>query len=138
MPPISSRSPCIPWSSLPPLAGIMRLLRGAPGLSQQQLAERLGIAPSRIVTYIDDLETRGWIQRTRDSQDRRVNLLTLTTEGQSAFTELAAVSRAHEGSITAGLSAAERESLLALLTKLADHLGLTPGVHPGYRHETPA
>ncbi len=122
----------------PPLAGIMRLLRGVPGLSQQQLAEQLGVAPSRIVTYIDDLETRGWIQRTRDSQDRRVNLLTLTAQGQKAFTSLAAVSREHETTITAGLTAAERETLLELLTKLADHLSLTPGVHPGYRHQAKA
>jgi DNA-binding MarR family transcriptional regulator len=122
----------------PPLAGIMRLLRGTPGLSQQQLAERLGVAPSRTVTYIDDLESRGWIQRTRDTQDRRINLLTLTAHGQKAFTSLAAISGAHETTITAGLTAAERETLHALLTKLADHQNLTPGVHPGYRHQAEA
>jgi DNA-binding MarR family transcriptional regulator len=122
----------------PPLAGVMRLLRGVPGLSQQQLAEQLGVAPSRIVTYIDELEARGWIQRTRDSQDRRVNLLTLTAEGHTAFATLATVSRGHETTITAGLTLAERQTLLGLLTKLADHQGLSPGVHPGYRQQAKA
>jgi DNA-binding MarR family transcriptional regulator len=118
----------------PPLAGIMRLLRGAPALSQQQLAERLGVAPSRIVSYVDELEARGWIRRTRDSVDRRVNVLNLTAEGQQAFTALAGIARGHEAAITAGLAPAERATLLELLTKIADHQQLTPGVHPGYRH----
>jgi DNA-binding MarR family transcriptional regulator len=122
----------------PPLAGIMRLLRGAPGMSQQQLADRLGVAPSRIVSYLDDLETRGWISRTRDSADRRVNLLALTPQGQQAFTSLATISRGHDAVITAGLTAAERETLLELLVKIADQQQLTPGVHPGYRNHVTA
>lgn len=119
----------------PPLAGIMRLLRTNPRLSQQQLADRLGVAASRIVGYVDDLESRGWISRTRDSEDRRVNVLTLTAQGQQAFTALAAVSRAHEATITAGLTPAERETLLELLSEVADRQQLTPGVHPGYRQQ---
>jgi DNA-binding MarR family transcriptional regulator len=117
----------------PPLAGIMRLLRGSPGLSQQQLADRLGVAPSRIVSYVDDLEARGWLSRTRDSEDRRVNVLALTAKGQKAFASLAAVARGHEATITAALTAAERETLMKLLTKLAADQQLVPGVHPGYR-----
>ena len=117
----------------PPLAGIMRLLRATPGLSQQQLADRLGVAPSRIVGYLDDLEGRGWISRTRDNEDRRVNVLTLTAQGRKAFAVLAATARGHEAAITAGLTPTERETLLGLLVKVADHQQLTPGVHPGYR-----
>jgi DNA-binding MarR family transcriptional regulator len=119
----------------PPLAGIMRLLRATPGLSQQQLADRLAVAPSRIVGYLDELEGRGWISRTRDSEDRRVNVLALTAQGRKAFTALAATARGHEAAITAGLTPAERTTLLGLLTKIADHQQLTPGVHPGYRHQ---
>jgi DNA-binding MarR family transcriptional regulator len=119
----------------PPLAGVLRLLRTNPGLSQQQLADRLGVAASRIVGYVDELETRGWISRTRDSEDRRVNVLTLTTQGQQAFTRLATVARSHEATITTGLTPAERATLLELLTKIADHQQLNPGVHPGYRQQ---
>jgi DNA-binding MarR family transcriptional regulator len=45
----------------PPYAGIMRILQLEPGVSQQQLADRLRTAPSRVVGYVDDLEERGWI-----------------------------------------------------------------------------
>jgi hypothetical protein len=31
------------------------------------------------------------------------------------------------------LDEGERQKLRAILGKLADHQGLTPGVHPGYR-----
>ncbi|MDT4939389.1 MAG: hypothetical protein QOG80_3060 [Pseudonocardiales bacterium] len=122
----------------PPLAGILRMLWADSGLSQQQLAERLGTAPSRIVSYVDDLEARGWIARTRDTADRRVNALSLTKAGDAALGRLAVIGRAHEKRITAGLSVAEHKSLLTLLSRLADEHGLTPGVHPGYRLGGPA
>ncbi len=117
----------------PPLAGIMRLLRTRPGLSQQQLDEELGTAPSRIVSYVDELEGRGWITRARDAVDRRVNVITLTDAGRAAFATIATVGREHERRLTSGLDERERAELLALLTKLAGQLELTPGVHPGYR-----
>lgn len=117
----------------PPLAGIMRMLRSEPGLSQQQLAERLGAAPSRIVSYVDDLEARGWVTRARDTTDRRVNVLALTDAGRDAFGKLAVIAGKHEDNITAELDDAEYATLRDLLGKLAATHNLAPGVHPGYR-----
>jgi len=118
----------------PPLVGIMGLLRFEPGLSQQELAAKLGMVPSRVVAYVDDLEGRGWITRTRDADDRRVNVLTVTKAGDAAFTTVANIARTHEANITDGLTKSERATLLALLTKLVERQALTPGVHPGYRN----
>src|ERR1700761_394585 len=87
----------------PPYAGIMRLLQAQPGLSQQRLAEELGLAPSRIVAYVDDLEARGWIERARDAVDRRVNVLTITAAGRAGLAAIATVGREHEKRIIAGL-----------------------------------
>jgi DNA-binding MarR family transcriptional regulator len=92
------------------------------------------MVPSRIVAYVDDLEARGWVARTRDPSDRRVNLLTVTAQGDEAFGVIASVARAHERRVTAALDDDERATLAELLGKLADASGLTPGVHPGYRH----
>jgi hypothetical protein len=47
--------------------------------------------------------------------------------------ELGKVGRAHEEDITRGLSAEQRAALHEALTHIADGLGLTPEVHPGYR-----
>jgi DNA-binding MarR family transcriptional regulator len=121
----------------PALVGILRQLMtgagGAAGPSQQQLAERLGLVPSRIVSYVDELESRGWIARTRDPVDRRVNVLTVTEAGREAFRAIATIAREHETRMTDGLDDADRGRLLELLTKLAAARELTEGVHPGYR-----
>ena len=47
----------------PPDAGILRLLRVAAGLSQQELAAKLQIHPSRLVAILDNLEKRGLVER---------------------------------------------------------------------------
>jgi DNA-binding MarR family transcriptional regulator len=117
----------------PPLVGMLYALRARPGISQQELAGHLGMVPSRIVGFVDDLESRGWVARTRDSSDRRVNLLTLTRAGEDAFGVIAGVAKAHEQRVTSALEDDERETLAQLLRKLADARGLTPGVHPGYK-----
>jgi DNA-binding MarR family transcriptional regulator len=117
----------------PPQSGILRLLASSPGISQQRLAEVLGMLPSRVVAFIDQLESDGLVERSRDDADRRRNSLALTAAGTAALRTIAAVARAHDDEICSALSAAERTSLLDLLGRMADQQGLTPGVHPGYR-----
>ena len=65
----------------PPQAGFLRLVATEPGSSQQAIAGRLGIAPSRLVPIVDGLEERGLIERRRDPGDRRNHALYLTAEG---------------------------------------------------------
>lgn len=120
----------------PPMAGILGLLSGAPGISQQELATRLGVLPSRLVAFVDELEDRGLVQRIRDDVDRRRNSLQLTEAGRAALATIGRVGRAHEASLTAALSDRDREQLVALLQRIAEEQGLTPGVHPGYRSVT--
>jgi DNA-binding MarR family transcriptional regulator len=121
-----------------PQAGILRLIRTSPGLSQQALAERLDILPSRVVALVDDLEERGLVRRERDPGDRRANVLALTAAGGRALKTIATVARAHENEICAALTGRERRQLTALLGKVAEEQGLRPGVHPGYRALTAA
>ena len=117
----------------PPQSGILGLLRSNPGISQQRLAEVLGMLPSRVVVLIDELESAGLVERTRDGADRRRNALALTTGGSAALQTIATVARAHDDELCRALSAAERATLNDLLTRIAADQGLTPGVHPGYR-----
>lgn len=116
----------------PPVAGILRILKVTPGLSQQELAGLLGLPPSRLVAIVDDLEERGWLVRERGTTDRRVNRLALTDAGRAAFVEVAKVARAHESRTTAALSSSETATLRDLLSRLAAQQGLAEGVHPGY------
>jgi DNA-binding MarR family transcriptional regulator len=116
-----------------PQTGILRLLANTPGISQQRLAEVLGMLPSRVVAFIDQLESDGLVERTRDGADRRRNSLALTDAGTAALRTIATAARTHDDEICAALSADERAMLGALLVRMAEQQGLTPGVHPGYR-----
>ena len=49
--------------------------------SQQALAERIAIPPSRMVALVDHLEEAGLLERRPDPEDRRVRGLHLTRKG---------------------------------------------------------
>jgi DNA-binding MarR family transcriptional regulator len=117
----------------PPDAGILRLLRVSPGLSQQELAGSLGIHPSRLVALLDQLEKRGLVERRPNPDDRRLYSLHLTEAGEGALGQISKVAREHQEALLASLNPDERKVLGTLLSRIADSHGLRPGVHPGYQ-----
>lgn len=124
---------------VPAHAGILRLLAAEPGISQQALAERLGIFPSRLVALVDELAERGLVERRDDPSDRRAYSLHLTARGYQQLEEIGRVARQHQDALCAALAPPEREQLASLLRRIAEEQGLTPLVHPGYRRlRTPA
>ncbi|HZZ39826.1 MAG TPA: MarR family transcriptional regulator [Acidobacteriaceae bacterium] len=121
-----------PLGITPPQAGILRMLARAGGLSQRDLAERLGIHPSRLVSLLDDMETAGLVVREANAEDRRLYSLQLTAAGRERMGELGRVARQHNEELCSALTVEERVELASLLDKIAQQQGLTPGVHPGY------
>lgn len=117
----------------PPHAGILRTVAAAPGRSQQALSTQLGLLPSRVVTFVDDLEDRGYLERRPNPDDRRQYALYLTAAGKELMSKLSRLARQHDRAITSGLSESQRAQLHDLLAILATQQGLTPGIHPGYR-----
>jgi DNA-binding MarR family transcriptional regulator len=116
-----------------PDAGLLRKIASDPGVSQQALAEHLGVMPSRMVALVDELETKGIIERRRSTEDRRNYELHLTERGRRVLGELSRIAAEHEERFCAALSKEERMQLRDLCRRIADEQGLTPGVHPGYR-----
>jgi DNA-binding MarR family transcriptional regulator len=114
-------------------AGILRLLRAEAGPSQQELAARLRIHPSRLVAILDNLAKRGLVERRANPDDRRLYSLHLTQAGSGALEKIGAVARQHQEALLSSLSREERNTLATLLLKLADQQGLVRGVHPGYQ-----
>ena len=117
---------------VPAHAGILRVIAAGSGISQQELASRLGMVPSRLVGLINELEALGLLERRNNAGDRRVYALHMTDKGVKAMADIGRVARAHDDAICAALSSKERASLWALLTRIADDQGLAPGVHPGF------
>ena len=114
-------------------AGILRLLRVASGLSQQELAVKLKIHPSRLVAILDNLEKRGFLERRPNPDDRRLYSLSLTQTGEELIGRIGKVAREHQDALLAALSDEDRAALGSLLLSIADQQGLARGVHPGYR-----
>jgi DNA-binding MarR family transcriptional regulator len=117
----------------PPHAGILRAIAAEPGRSQQALSGELGLLPSRVVVYVDELEDRGYVERRRNPDDRRLHALYLTASGKKVIGKIGELGRQHDRLLTAGLDAQQRDAVRRLLAIMAEHQGLTPHVHPGYR-----
>ena len=116
----------------PAHAGILRVVARTGGVSQRALSSTLNMLPSRLVPLLDELEERGLLQRRDNPDDRRLYALHLTEQGAKILARIGRIARAHDDEICAALDEREREQLGALLRKIADEQGLTPGVHPGF------
>lgn len=114
-------------------AGILRLLRTEAGMSQQELAARLQIHPSRLVAILDNLEKRGLVERKANPDDRRLYSLHLTQAGGETLEKIGSVARKHQDALLSSISWEERNTLATLLLRIADQQGLVRGVHPGYQ-----
>jgi DNA-binding MarR family transcriptional regulator len=114
-------------------AGILRLLRVAAGISQQELSTKLQIHPSRLVAILDNLEKRGLVERNPNANDRRLYSLHLTKNAGEILERIGKVAREHQDALLVALSADDREQLTGLLRRIADQQGLARGVHPGYQ-----
>jgi DNA-binding MarR family transcriptional regulator len=88
--------------------------------SQTELSERSGLDRSDIVRWVDDLVARKLARRSQDPQDRRRNVVTLTTSGRRRLGTLDRAVGAAQQQLTQGLSDAERQQLVALLARLIE------------------
>ena len=102
----------------PGRAGMLLLVDANPGVTQGRLALAVGLDRSTMVGVIDALEAQHLVERRR-GDDRRTNGLWLTASGRSFVSRLKKRIELHERRVAAHLSAAERDTLLALLEKLA-------------------
>lgn len=62
-----------------------------PGLSQTELAERIGVEGPTLVRHLDRMSGDGLLERLRDPADRRVARIRLTEAGRRRYRELAKV-----------------------------------------------
>jgi DNA-binding MarR family transcriptional regulator len=102
--------------------GVLNVLAGAPGASQQHLVERLDLDRSTIADIVVRLERRGLIERIRDGLDKRRNRLHLTEAGERELAILLPrVARVDEV-LTRNLDEADRLNLRRILTQMLGSL----------------
>jgi DNA-binding MarR family transcriptional regulator len=110
---------------------LLRYIASGDGLSQQALADVLGLARSRMVVLIDDLELRGLVERRPSPSDRRAYALHLTSQGRKLLGRVIDVASDHEEEFCAPLDPGERAHLVTLLQRLAAEQDIPLNVHPG-------
>jgi DNA-binding MarR family transcriptional regulator len=99
--------------------GALNVLDAEGPTTQQFLGKCTGIDPSSMVATIDDLESRGLVQRRPHPSDRRAHSLHITDQGREALTRGRQLARGAQEDLLAPLSREERKLLHELLLKLA-------------------
>ena len=101
----------------PALFAILNYLQANEGAIQQQIGSAMGIDPSTMVALIDELERAGLAKRRPHERDRRAREVLLTPKGRRTLKRARELATQVEGDVLQGLSAAERDQLIALLRK---------------------
>ncbi len=99
------------------------LLYASCGVERQNaLAERMRVEPMTLSNFLDRLESRGFIRREVDPQDRRARLIRVTDEAGPLLDRIRAIAAAVRERATGGLSAAEIEAVRHALQAMRGNL----------------
>ncbi|HEY5807310.1 MAG TPA: MarR family transcriptional regulator [Povalibacter sp.] len=101
----------------PGMFSALALVRANPGIAQVELSNELGIDKASMVALVDRLQDAGWILRTRSSEDRRRQGITLTTAGERIYRSLKQEMLDHERKFAELFSKSERQQLVRLLQR---------------------
>jgi DNA-binding MarR family transcriptional regulator len=99
---------------------ILSLLEGSAPETQAEIADALGYDRGTLVGLLDELEEQSLIERKRDPDDRRRQLVRMTADGKRTLAKVRALSKRLEDEFLAPLDAEQREQLHSLLLVLAE------------------
>ncbi|MGV2855495.1 MarR family winged helix-turn-helix transcriptional regulator [Glutamicibacter sp. AGC13] len=93
------------------------------GISQNDLADRSNVNRGHLVAYLDQLSSRGILEREVDPEDRRRNVITLTPEGRKFAARAMEAASHNEAKVFGALDEPQREQLRTLLQLVATQDG---------------
>lgn len=91
-----------------------------PEVRPAELADRLGLTRGAVSKVLDKLERKKWITRQTMADDNRVQLLSLTRQGQRVRPQLAEIADRNDERFFGCLDTKEQETLRRLLRKLIE------------------
>jgi DNA-binding MarR family transcriptional regulator len=94
-------------------------LRQGP-TSQQALADRVGVDPTKLVGLLNDLERRHLVLRRRDPVDRRRHIVENSRKGEARVNAALAAAAAVEDELLGALDSEQRAQLRELLVLAAE------------------
>jgi transcriptional regulator, marR family protein len=100
-----------PLGLTPKQVGLMAFVDSRTKASQREIASGMRVAPSLVVTLVDQLEALKAVTRIRRPGDRRVQEISLTEVGRKLLSEALVVVRALDENLTAHLADGDRRAL---------------------------
>jgi DNA-binding MarR family transcriptional regulator len=100
----------------------LRAMWDEEGLSQRELAGRVGISEPSALSALRKLEQNGFVRKIRNARDRRANTLYLTAAGQNLEGELMHHAVEVNGAATRGFSDLELTTLHEYLNRIKRNL----------------
>ncbi|MCW2951634.1 MAG: hypothetical protein JWQ48_804 [Conexibacter sp.] len=97
---------------------VLLLLHAERWGTQRQLAEAIGIRGATLTHHLNRMERDGLVERHRDPDNRRVQVVGLTAEGERLFGRLRTVALAFDERLRAPLSDEELSQLAGGLERL--------------------
>ncbi len=98
---------------------VLIALDRSPIRTQAALAEAIGADKTRIISTLDELQDRGYIERMPDPDDRRARLLAITDAGRSIKDAVQADIQRGEEQWLGQISAGDRDVFLRVLDQLS-------------------
>lgn len=102
--------------------GLLAVVDAGLARSQRDIAARLGVAPSLVVSLVDQLVEQCAVVRTRNPADRRVQLVETTEAGRELLCRAADLAADVDAELRATLSPAGRAALDTLVTEFEGRL----------------
>lgn len=93
-----------------------------PGLTQKEIADKVGVEGATLVPIIDKMEKEGLLKRKLDSSDRRINRIYLTQKADSLWESMIECALRIRKSSTKNISENDIQITLETLRKISKNL----------------
>ena len=99
---------------------VMMTLAFHPGIPAISVCRHTGYSEVNVSRALSRMQERGWIQRTRDPDDRRKTQLELTSAGAAIYNQLQPTAESSIAGLTARISPAQEKQLHRHLDKFIE------------------
>ena len=110
---------------------VLAIMGETESVTATALGRRSTMHKTKVSRAVASLEKRRWLVRERSTEDRRVELLSLTRQGRRSYRDLVPALEAAEADMLASLTGAQVAQIREALDMLEDALGLGAPERPG-------
>lgn len=100
--------------------GILKALSDCHQLTQSQICQEQGLDKSTITKTLEHLKKEGLITKSRNPEDTRSYLVSLTQKGEELVQKTAGITQEWTDEVTSGMTEIEKDAFLKLLEKASE------------------